>query len=523
MSPVEASQRELQQRSGFWERWPRLADLLCLLLVGAFAYGAYEYIISYWSFGPEYASFWYFNQGAGLQEILTRYQYHWNWYRPTAFYLPYWFGSQFLDWHNLAGWKAFNLATAVSCSFLIYWLVQILFGRKRLAGVLAALYFILHPTLYLVIFEVSAFDFAHIFFGLLTGCCYLSAVHSRSWRSVLWTLGAMLAYFAALTSKEITVVVPGFLAIASTVAVIEAGDRRKQWKVELARLLPFVVLMASYLVWYMSTLPKNMGTSEGAYRTGLNLPLILENAVKYPIWMLRIFGGTRDSATQAAEFANYRNSLIGLGLAVTALGGCLWSMRRGQRIWPFVLLLGWIAVFLVVPVYSGGYLWHANLAMTGYAAIAGFGLSYVVEQLPSRRLQASAAGVLLLGMFLLARVNVKEFLFLDGRRPIYRMIYHVMTKPPVPADGMKGQPLVLVEDSGNFGWWAYGGGTGLIRYVYKNPKIQEKVTPPLDRVPEATCKEWFSQPQRYFLRYDPTYRWFDASTEFQQHCESKLR
>ena len=501
---------------GSFAHWP------LLLLVAVLTFGAYEYILSYWTFGPEFAGYWYFFHGVPFQRVVERYTwFHLPWYRPTAFVLFYWIGERFFDWHNILAWKAFNLSTAVGCSFLIYWLVQVLFGRQLLGGMFAALYFLLHPTLYVVVFEISAFDFTHTFFGLLTVITYVLASRAKGTRSLLLTAAALASYILALTSKEITVVTPVMLAFASALELVRNRERKPAvWTREFLRLLPFFALLVAYWWIHIRHIPADWGTSAASdYRRVVNFRMIFENVVKYPMWLLRIFTFTGDRTGHAAEYATITNSLAGLLLAATSLWGLAKALRRDlSLIWPYLLLLGFIAVFLIVPVYSGGYLWHANLALAGYSALFGFGFGQALDAIPQYRWRITAVALVLAGFFVLARVNVNQFLHGDGRRSIYRMIYYLIDKPPLPAARMKGTPLVLVEDAKEMGWWAYGGGSGLVRYIYDNPKIQERITPRLDTVPVQTCQEWMRRPDAYYLRYDHLYRWFDASAEFRQHC-----
>lgn len=502
----------------------RLRHLLALLFVTVFTFGVYEHILSYRSFGPEYAGFWFFDHNLTFREVLDRYSWlDLSWYRPTAFVTPYWIAGKFLDWQNVTAWKALNLGTALACAPLLYALVQILFGRRVLAGILAALYFLVHPCLYVVVFEISAFDFTHVFFGLLTGVLYLLALRRTGIQSLSLTIGAVMAYAAALTSKEITIVTPVFLFIASALTLIERNTWRTRWTFEAARLLPFVLLIVGYYFLHIRHMAKDWQTAQGDYRTKANVSIIVENAVKYPLWMARNFILTGDHTGQGSPYANRRNTAAALALTLIVVWMWLADLRNRRELWtPFALLIAWVLVFLMVPIYSGGHLWHANLALAGYAAFAGYGLSRAFERLPNGPARTVAVIAFLAGFFALGRANATEFLQKDARRPIYRLIYQALTTPPVPAEKMKGSPVVFVEDRAGLGWWAFGGGSGITPYVYRNPKIKEKLTPPLDQVPPAVCQEWTKTPSKLYFRYDAKYRWFDATAEFNQYCDRKL-
>ncbi len=100
------------------------------------------------------------------------------------------------------------------------------------------------------------------------------------------------------------------------------------------------------------------------------------------------------------------------GLAVVAVI-VVWfrNARRDPALrLPLFLLLAWMAIFLIVPVYSGGFYWHANLAMAGYAVLFGYAIAYLLESIPVVSWRRAAVCVFVLGFFFLARANIWSFL-----------------------------------------------------------------------------------------------------------------
>ena len=69
-----------------------------------------------------------------------------------------------------------------------------------------------------------------------------------------------------------------------------------------------------------------------------------------------------------------------------------------------------MAIFLIVPVYSGGFYWHANLAMAGYAVLFGYAIAYLLQSIPVVSWRRAAVCAFVLGFFFLARANAWSFL-----------------------------------------------------------------------------------------------------------------
>jgi len=106
----------------------------------------YTECFRYDSFAPEFPFFYYINHGLTFEGLLREYRsYGHGWYRPTAFFLPYWIGKQFIGWHDLFGWKVLYFTTFLAACYALYAFSLRLFSGNRLAALLAALYFAAHP------------------------------------------------------------------------------------------------------------------------------------------------------------------------------------------------------------------------------------------------------------------------------------------------------------------------------------------------------------------------------------------
>jgi hypothetical protein len=150
-SPTRA---KISRPGRFW-----LDALLCAFLAVISVF-EFKGLIHSPSFGPEYALFFFFNRHQSFSTLASRFlEFRGVWYRPTQFFLPFWMGDHFLNWHNLAAWRYYELGTVLAVCFLVYALVLQLLPGRRTAAFFAALYFTCVPTIYSPLHELFAFDF----------------------------------------------------------------------------------------------------------------------------------------------------------------------------------------------------------------------------------------------------------------------------------------------------------------------------------------------------------------------------
>lgn len=474
-------------------------------------------IVIYWwgiwyrVLGPELPLFYGVAHGKTFSQVLFEYINFKSilWFRPTSFYLPYWIGEHFLSWHNLPGWKIFQVLVLIPACWSIYFLTQLLFPRKRLAGVLAALYLATHPGCLSVVMQSAAFDAPHIFFVTLTVMLFCSAQIAQGSRVWLLNALAVLTFVAALTSKELTIVTPVYLTCVSALVVL--STRRGLLK-QILMLVPFYGLVAAYYVLRVLQMPKY--ESAGDYRTQFNPAIVLDNAIKFPLWVMRLFGFTADASNQTVGHVHALNWIIGLVLVAAVAG--YWipvAVRERESRWKAILLVLWVAVFLSVPIYSGRYLWHVDLAACAYAILTGVALSYWITRIPVGRARMAATG-LAIAMFIAVGIASSQDNFKRGIFNVaFRVGVRLLQQVPVPKEQMTGNAIIYIEDRMALSPWTYGG-EALFQWAYLNPGLKQKTVPAWKDVPFETKQAFLKEPQAYFFRYDDDFNWFDDTEKF---------
>src|ERR1700724_3208943 len=84
-----------------------------------------------------------------------------------------------------------------------------------------------------------------------------------------------------------------------------------------------------------------------------------------------------------AHFSRWWSNLPAAIAIVAVIVVWFRNVRRDTSLrGPLCMLIAWMAIFLVVPVYSGGYYWHANLAMAAYAVLFGYAIAYLFQSIP---------------------------------------------------------------------------------------------------------------------------------------------
>jgi len=523
---------ERRKFTGRWTFRPTIAglrnlrlDFLLVLGIAMISLAEFSALIWSKSFGPEFCLFFMNTPDQPFLNILIQYlQFESGWYRPTQFLLPYWIGHHFLDWHDLAAWRCYELLTMLAVCLLIYILVLQLLPGRRTAGFFAALYFTCVPTIYAPLHELFAFDFLHIVFTLICVIAFIASYRASATKSLLLCFLSWIAYVVALTSKEITIVIPVFLLLTSIILLTcepRTRDRRRDLLREALRLVPFWALLPIYWAVHLRRIASQFGNG-GDYRLGLNWRLIIENVGKYPLWFARIYGMTPDHANQAVGYINRRNELVGVALLLLVITAWIRLGRADAKHRKYFLVAcAWMGVFLIVPVYSGGYFWHGNLALCGYCMLFGVAVDWALELVRSREVRLACAIFLIAGTIALTRVDAAHGLASGYFSTAFRVNSTVLTAPPLPLDRISGNALVYVEDRQPLGNWFFGAGS-LFNLVYRDRELHQETVPRMDRIEANKLSQWLKHPNAFFFRYDDQFRWHDATEEFRRFANENV-
>lgn len=494
-------------------------ELFYFLLLTLFAFVLYAQIFLYDSIGPEFPLFFFYNHNLPFGQMLRAYiGFDQMWYRPTSFALFYWIGDQLFSWHNLHAWRAFHLFTVIAVAYAIYRLTLELFPGRRVAGMLAGIFFLAHPSLFPFVYQVAPFDFPYIGLSAMCVVFYVRGFRSEGSASLRQTFAAWLFFVIALTAKEATLAIPGYLGVASLILLwgeTEQSHRMAGLRRELFRLAPFLVLLPVYWLLHMKQVSQSTFSTEGSpYRSIVDLQAILENLRTLPLWTVRLYFFTGKTLRDTMYHSTLVNNAAGLAI----LAGVVFQWRQRLRAQAQLrhiglLLVAWMVTFLLLPIYAGGYLWHVNLSVVGYAILAGVAASWYLEGLADQTRSRAGLAVLVVALLALGWSNLRVELYGGTHSIGFKLAKDLLTSPPVPPEKLPPSPIIAFEDRLGLGPWWYGCYGRLFNYIYLRQDIEEILIPPNGPIPRKLLPG-SADPARVFLfRYDQDFRWHDASEE----------
>jgi hypothetical protein len=515
---VQAAPADLPRMAEFG--WQSIAAAATFLFAAIFIYGQ---SFTLRSFGPEFAYFYELNEGLSFSGLLHSYvEFGKNWYRPTEFYTPYWLLSKVISWHSVPYWKFAQFLTLLLACLAVYSLARLCFPDERLGAFLAGIYFLAHPAHYMVLFEISAFDFLHQSFVIASIGCFFLACRISGRRSWIFNACGVLCFVAAVTSKEITFITPVYLAIAAA-AMLLFGERkgRRERLVRYSRLLaPYFLVLILYLSVHIARIPSR--GADGQYRTKANVAVIVENTKKFPMWMIRVFSHTGDTIHEAEELATPLNDSVGYALLVLTVAQCAIDWRSRRRRLPAILMIAWVGTFLVLPSYAGGYIWHMSLVLPPYSVLLGVAISRMIQSARAPVLKTALVVIFIGGFMILGKDNLFATLHQGIHATAYRLNTEtVLDSPPVPRAALAPNASIYLEDRLGMGQWNYGSGS-LMRLAYLNKGIRETVVQSMEKTPPEAAIELIKQKNLYYFRYDGDLRWHDETKEFAAQLRSHV-
>jgi hypothetical protein len=288
-------------------------------------------------------------------------------------------------------------------------------------------------------------------------------------------------------------------------------------------LAAFFLAIGLYWFGHIRHIPAQAHATSSDYRVGVNLDYITENVKKFPLWMTRVFNLAPDGSGQSRDYANSRNTILGLAfLTATVTGVGLRLRRDAESRYTVLTLLAFIAIFLAIPIYSGAYLHHIVLPLAGFSALFGIGCAEWIGLMSNRRYRLLAASCLVALLAYCTFTDAGAHVRYGEWRPVYRLNYYALNQPPLPFDRLHtGAPLVYIENRLGWSEWGYGAFGNLTRLVYLNPDIREKIVPAMSQTTVPQCTEFLQNSSAVYLTYDEQMRLRDSTAAFRQFCTSR--
>jgi hypothetical protein len=399
-------------------------------------------------------------------------------FRPSGHFLLYQFLSPWIGWDNTRGLLVVNLIFLALSGMLQVRIYKLLFPGYCVGGYIAFAICLMHPLFLLTRFALMHFEFASIFFMLLSLYCFIvfcqrnvadntkSTLIALRMRHANWLLGTVATYVIAATFKESTFMLMPVLMVylGLTLYYLVPTERlfHDVWRnKEIMQTLSLLILIGIGVVTYLSLA-----------MIGVDYPMVRPFQVNHLLeiifkFMQILFGIPYDDA-QTASYGTRHNifqrSIIP-PLDGTVLLGALFLLPllaykfifksdslASAAIRRSILFLGIaVIIFLVLPVaWQHAMPWHMAIPMFFLSLLIGFVYeSFACQMLPMRVGKLLGFGfAIVIGVSTLL-VNQVNYKFLEKYPEMfsYKLSRNAIKHPPLISQPLTSDTLVIVEDS----------------------------------------------------------------------------
>lgn len=480
-------------------------------------------------------------------------------FRPSGHFLMYQLLAPWLGWQNTQAFIIVNLFFLALSGYLFIQVYALLFPGLWVGGFLAFSFYLMHPDLMLSRLIVLHFEFAYVFFTLLSFYCFLRFCHNEKKEKIAFLLASLLFYVLAVTFKEPALMLGPVLAVYYCLSTPRLFSKQSFQVCALLTIVTLCLLLYLTLAWPSLTHPlggaitsnEKWAASDELLRQFLGLASV--SSVRsmlhqsHLIWRELIFTPPVKIIIWIFVFLAFAGS-IKLG----------WEKNKEQSLRKKKLLFLWIAtfLFLILPVnWAMGLPWHISLSLVFFSLIAGFGAEFLAIERAQAKAVHSICGIILavlVGLMTIP-VNKANVDYLRSRNGFaLQVARNAVLHPPVIHDQLGPATLLLVEDSLLHDSYALGNSEYplflkadlnfdelekvqafsflkhqplyngyLFKWAYLQPLLHEEVYPfrveQLNTVPDAVIYSWLQHYQHLVcLGYDEQAHWHDRSALLKQ-------
>jgi hypothetical protein len=434
-------------------------------------------------------------------------------FRPSGHFLLYYFFLPVLGWHNTQALLVLNLLFLSLSGCLLIKLYRLWFPEFLWGGYLAFALYLMHPALILPRLISLHFEFAHIFFLLLSLYCFVvfcqknrllvSGQEKVEWLALL--VAALLIYALAVSFKEPALLLGPVLMTYFLIHYYQKGSLVTYgltlWKLPACRQILLLIavlcaLLALYLTWAWPGLAHPLGSA-----IQLNTRVLALKELFNSMFGIQAFLYSSEHHIQGV-FSLLARLLLWCFALITVLSSIL-VFRSHHTSYKKALIFLYTAslFFLVLPVvWAMGLPWHLSLSLCFMSLIMGFSCEYGIHRLTASKKWIFGLGVLasiLVGLQAVEinQSNIRYWVAQDGLALALRR-NAILHPPKLPTDFSEGG-IILVEDS--ILQDAYRLGNSAYPYPYPIPLLRKQKNASSDQVSFSKLQESF------FIKYDPVY------------------
>lgn len=478
--------------------WKELLLFLALLLFVLIAnYPAISYGLVYYEQPLLYLANQKINSFSDLLSIYLNPQMLYagsiTFFRPSGHFLLYQLLTPFLGWHNIKGLIFVNLFFLALCGYLFIKIYALLFPRFKIGGMVAFALYLMHPALILSRMMVMHFEFAYVFFCLLSLYCFIlfcqknitfnqtliksnlffcSQLNTYQFQYFNLFAWSLIFFAIAVTFKEISISLS--LALLSYF-FISFYDKKpllkfipffisnKEIRKILIVIISFTLILACYINSQWSAVHFPHSDSELTFNNGF---VLMVTYIQY------IFGLSKNPVTPQWTHLNIyspfaiRVALWTFSALLLASSLLIYATRSENNLISYYkkslfFLYTLALIFLILPICYKGWPWHINMAIVAIALAMGFSFEYLFHWLSKNKTSLLVTGsviTLLLGLtniiFINAQINTPH----NQTNFILKVNHNAVFNPPNIKNKLTSESILVVEDTRPIGEYALGNG-----------------------------------------------------------------
>jgi hypothetical protein len=505
--------------------------------------------------------------------------------RPSGNFLMYQLLTPLLGWHNLAGLMVVNLLFQGLVAWLMIKLYKEFFPGFMLGGYIAASLYLMNPSLLIPKFTIMHFEFAYVFFVLLSCYSFIHFTKINQTRLVVpgarlshfsYLLASIVCYLTAVTFKEAAIMLGPVLALYLLYAIYQPQTTTaKAWRNKdvfsvFALLAMVSVSLSSYLMlsWHNGYHPL-LSYSSGAKAIAAAHSFLAYLTLRPDHYVMAANDSSIVEVLRLQLMPAFLRYTCWLMLVLACVSWI--NVLRQKNIVlkkSLAFLFSALILFMVLPIIWGaGHPWHLSLSFVCEAMLVGFGIEFYLRNFFSATgsivLGSMLALILALGTYQIDQLNLRKIADMPAGYAL-KLNYNAVMHAPAIKSQLNADSILVVQDHLNMGDYYFGdsvypaltltsvdnfnfdtlipgqqnmfwraqpkyNGT-LFRWAYLLPELQEEVVPFTDTdlrlITDAMLGEWLRHINNIFsVAFDQGGNWFDNTARFKQSilAEQKRR
>jgi hypothetical protein len=415
-------------------------------------------------------------------------------FRPSGHFLIYQLLMPFLGWHNTRGMLIVNLLFLALIGYVMIMLYELLFPRFKVGGYIAFGIYAMQPALMLSRLTIMHFEFAYVFFVLLSLYCfvlffkknyfletypyYSCSLNKIKLNHLPLMIASLFFFIIAATFKEPAIML-GPVLVSYLVIALYGKQPIVKWAGELVRnkeLVQIVLLVTATTLFLAFYLTMPWGSFANPDRNTTHLAEVWAGMKAF---MKIIFSLNQQIAGEQGLYSP--GMVLRYVVVSVAAHGLMWVSffsfaaslfllsREGKnrKMVPvqkslFFLFIASV-LFLILPIgWATGLPWHLSLSLACLSLMLGFGVDYFVcyfVKNSSAMMLFTAVSLTLIGVvaFTVNQDNIR-YLAKTSEGHIYLLNRNAVLSPPMIQNQLNAASVLLVEDSQGFGDYALGDG-----------------------------------------------------------------